>query len=115
MPVIVKEVNEDRLSGPVLVTIEYTVIRDQESKFLKTMRQYARVRRRDGAYQWGIYRDIEAANRFVEVFLVHSWAEHLRQHERQTKADGELEERVYSYVAAEPRVRHLLYADSVKL
>ena len=115
MPVIVKEVNEDRLSGPVLVTIEYTVIRDQESKFLKTMRQYARVRRRDGAYQWGIYRDIEATHRFVEVFLVHSWAEHLRQHERQTKADRELEERVYSYVAAEPSVRHLLYADSVKL
>ena len=25
------------------------------------MRQYARVRRRDGAYQRGIYRDVEAA------------------------------------------------------
>ena len=73
----------------------------------------AHVRRRDGAYQWGIYRDIEAANRFVEIFLVHSWAEHLRQHERQTNADRELEEQVYSYVAGEPKVRHLLYADSI--
>ena len=114
MPVIVKEVSEEGLGGPVLVTIEYTVIADQESKFLKAMRHYARVRRRDGAYQWGIYRNIEVAHRFVEVFLVHSWAEHLRQHERQTKADRELEERVYSYVAAEPKVRHLLYADSTK-
>jgi MFS family permease len=114
MPVIVKGVAEERLSGPVLVTIEYTVIPDQESKFLKAMRQYARVRRRDGAYQWGIYRDIEVADRFVEVFLVHSWAEHLRQHERQTKADRELEERVYSHVAAEAKVRHLLYANSTK-
>ena len=102
MPVIVKEMNEERLGGPALVTIEYTIIADHESKFLETMRQYARVRRRDGAYQWGIYRDVELAHRFVEIFLVHSWAEHLRQHERQTKADRELEERVYSYVSGEP-------------
>ena len=52
--------------------------------------------------QWRIYRDIEVANRFVKIFLVHSWAEHLRQHERQTKANCELEEQVYSYVEAEP-------------
>jgi hypothetical protein len=99
----------------VLVTIEYSVIAEQESKFVRTMRQYARVRRRDGAYKWGIYRDVEAANRFVEIFLVHSWAEHQRQHERQTKADRELEQRVYSHVTGEPKVRHLLYADSTKL
>jgi MFS family permease len=115
MPVIVKEVSEGLLGGPVLVTIEYNVIAEEEAEFLKAMRQYARVRRRDGAYRWGIFRDIEVANRFVEIFLVHSWPEHLRQHERQTKADRELEERVYSYVAGEPKVRHLLYADSIRL
>ena len=112
MPVIVKELNNELLGGPVLVTIEYSVVRELQSQFVKAMRQYARVRRRDGAYQWGIYRDIEVANRFVEIFLVHSWAEHLRQHERQTKADRELEQRVYSYITGEPKVRHLLYADS---
>jgi len=114
MPVIVKELSDEILGGPVLVTIEYSVIADLESKFLRAIRQYARIRRRDGAYQWGIYRDVEVVNRFVEIFLVHSWAEHLRQHERQTKADHELEQRVYSYVAGEPKVRHLLYADSTK-
>jgi len=113
-PVTVKEVGDELLDGPVLVTIEYSVIREQEGAFLKAMRQYSRIRRRDGAYRWGIYRDIEVANRFVEIFLVHSWAEHLRQHERQTKGDHELEERVYSYVVGEPKVRHLLYADSMK-
>jgi len=112
IPVFIKELGEEHLAGPVLVTIEYSVIPDQESKFLRAMRHYGRVRRRDGAYQWGIYRDIEVAHRFLEVFLVHSWAEHLRQHARQTKADRELEQRVYSYVAGEPKVRHLLYADS---
>ena len=97
-----------------MVTIEYSVVSELESKFVKEMYQYARVRRRDGAYRWAIYRDIEVANRFVEIFLVHSWAEHLRQHERQTKADRELEQRVYSYIVGEPEVRHLLDA-AIKL
>jgi MFS family permease len=114
MPVVVQEVRDELLGGPVLVTIEYSVVAELESTFVKTMRQYARVRRRDGAYSWGIYRDMEVANRFVEIFLVHSWAEHLRQHERQTQADRELEQRVYSYITGEPKVRHLLYADSTK-
>jgi MFS family permease len=115
MPVIVKEVGAELLQGPVLVTIEYSVASGQETEFLEAIRKYARTRRRDGAYQWGIYRDAEVANRFVEIFLVHSWAEHLRQHERQTKADREVEQRVNSYVAGEPKVRHLFYADTTKL
>jgi MFS family permease len=112
MPAIVKEVGAEHLASPVLVTIDYSVVSGQEIEFVKAIRQYARIRRRDGAYRWGIYRDTEIANRFVEVFLVHSWAEHLRQHARQTRADRELEERVHSYVAGEPKVRHLLYADA---
>jgi len=95
-------------------TIEYSVVSGQEAEFIEAIRKYARTRRRDGAYQWGVYRDTEAANRFVEIFLVYSWAEHLRQHERQTKADREVEQRVYSYVAGEPKVRHLLYANSTR-
>jgi MFS family permease len=114
MPVIVREVGAELLEGPVLVAIEYSVVSGQETMFVKAIRQYARLRRRDGAYRWGIYRDTEVANRFVEIFLVHSWAEHLRQHQRQTKADRELEQQVFVYVAGEPKVRHLLYADSTR-
>ena len=45
------------------------------------------IRRRDGAYRWGIFRDTEVEERYLEMFLVNSWAEHMRQHERQTQAD----------------------------
>ena len=114
VPVVVKEVRAELLEGPVLVTIEYSVVLGHEAESIEAIRKYARTRRRDGAYQWGIYRGTEVANRFVEIFLVHSWAEHLRQHERQTNADREVEQRVYSYVAGEPKVQHLLYADSIK-
>ena len=70
MPVIVKEVAAELLEGPVLVTIEYSVVSGQEAEFIEAIRKYSRTRRRDGAYQWGIYRDTEVANRFVEIFLV---------------------------------------------
>jgi hypothetical protein len=80
------------------------------SEFIKAMHRYGRTRRRDGVSQWGICRDTEDSNRYLEMFLVNSWREHLRQHERLTKADRELEERIRSYTLKEPTVRHLIYA-----
>ncbi len=84
--------------GPVLVTVEYEVAPDQAKDFLKAVRQYRRIRRRDGAQHWGIFRDTENVNSYIETFIVSSWAEHLRQHERLTRADREVEERVLRHV-----------------
>jgi len=112
MPTVIKEIESGLDQGPVLVAIRYAVIRGREAEFVEAMHEYGRIRRRDGAYRWGIYRDTEVADRYLEIFLVNSWAEHLRQHERQTQADGELERRLYTYVAGEPDVRHLIYAYS---
>jgi len=97
-------------AGPILVTIEYDVDPIHALAFVKAVSRYGRVRRRDGAYSWGIFRDFENPDRYVETFLVDSWAEHLRQHERSTRADQEVEERVQSYARGKPTVRHLVYA-----
>jgi MFS family permease len=96
-------------SGPILVTVEYDVEPQREEDFLRAMHGYERIRRRDGAYQWGIFRDVESPSRFLEEFLVDSWAEHLRQHERLTRADSEVTERVQSLIRGTPTVRHLAY------
>ncbi len=96
--------------GPVLVTVEYEVAPPQAAAFLATMQEYQRTRRRDGASRWGIFQDSEAADRFVETFLVHSWAEHLRQHARLTQADRDIEARVHGLTRRAPVVRHLIYA-----
>jgi hypothetical protein len=109
---VVKEIGDDQLQGPVLVTIEYIVPREQEAGFLEAIHKYGSMRRRDGAYRWGIFRDTAVAENYLEVFLVNSWAEHMRQHERQTQADRRLEERLHSYTATEPKVRHLIYPHS---
>ena len=95
--------------GPVLVTVEYQVKPDHVSEFIETMHLYGRVRRRDGASRWGICRDIEKADRYLETFVVSSWAEHLRQHDRITRADSHLEERLSKCTVQEPTVRHLIY------
>jgi len=95
--------------GPVLVTVEYHVKPDHVSEFIRTMHLYGRVRRRDGASRWGICRDLEAADRYLETFVVSSWAEHLRQHDRFTRADRQLEERLNKCTVKEPTVRHLIY------
>src|SRR3989454_1710161 len=112
MPAIVKDVRPELDEGPVLVTLEYRVNRDQSEEFLEAIHEYGRVRRRDGAYRWGVYRDLEDADRYVETFLIRSWAEHLRQHERSTKADREVENRLRTYVTGVPKVRHLVAAES---
>src|SRR5580698_3908036 len=110
MPVVIGEVGANVEKGPVLVTIEYAVIPKRTAEFVDAMHEYGRIRRRDGAYRWGTFRDTEVADRYLEIFLVNSWAEHLRQHERQTQADRDLEGRITSCLSGEPMVRHLIDA-----
>jgi MFS family permease len=110
MPVVIGDVRADVEKGPVLVTIEYAVIPKRAAEFVDAMHEFGRRRRRDGAYRWAIFRDTEVADRYLEIFLVNSWAEHLRQHERQTQADRELEGRIYTYLSGKPVVRHLIDA-----
>ena len=97
------------LDGSVLVAVEYDVSPGHESAFLEAIREYGRIRRRDGASRWGICRDVEASNRYLETFVVPSWQEHVRQHDRLTRADSELEQRLRSCTGRDPLVRHLLY------
>jgi hypothetical protein len=44
--------------------------------------------------------------------LIRPWAEHLRQHERSTKADRAVEERLRTSVTGIRKVRHLVAAES---
>lgn len=88
-PVLFNDIAEDR--GPVLVTIEYRVAPQNRKAFLVALRPVAAERRRDGAYQWGVFEDTAEEGRWIETFLVDSWLEHLRQHERVSNADRELE------------------------
>jgi MFS family permease len=112
IPVMLNQVSTAANSGPILVTVEYDVEPQHEAEFLQAMHNYERIRRRDGAYEWGIFRDLESPTRYLETFLVDSWAEHLRQHERLTGADRTVAERVQGLIRGTPAVRHLAYPAS---
>ena len=109
-PMLVGEV--DPSQGPVLVTVEYEVEPNKADEFLEALHKFARVRRRDGASRWGVYRDTEHPAKYVETFIVESWAEHLRQHERLTRGDRDLEENVGRFESKPVKVRHFISARS---
>jgi len=98
--------------GPVLVTVEYLVDPHQSGQFAQAMRALGVIRRRDGAIRWGLFQDTANPGRFLETFIVETWIEHLRQHERMTVADRSIEERAFSFHTGgeRPHVQHLIYA-----
>jgi MFS family permease len=96
--------------GPVLVTVEYRVTPADAPAFAAAMAGVRLVRRRDGAVRWGLYRDGEDPDVWLEAFVVESWSEHLRQHARATVADVEVRDAARRFHRGDdpPRVRHLL-------
>ena len=109
-PVVVNEPQAEQ--GPVLVTVEYRIDPQRTAEFALAMLELGRVRRRDGAVDWGLFEDVAEQGRYLETFVVESWAEHLRQHERATVADRQIWERVRSFHLPDgpPTVSHLVYA-----
>lgn len=97
-------------SGPVLVRVEYRIDPADLAEFQRTMHELRRVRLRDGAVRWGLYQDVEDPGRWVELFRVGTWLEHLRQHGRVTMADRALIERARAFHRGEgpPTVSHLI-------
>jgi len=94
--------------GPVLVTLTYVVPEENAVVFAEAMGHVGRSRRRTGALRWELYRDGGVPTRFVESYLVGTWAEHLRQHEgRLTGADRRFEDEAHRYASGEPQVSHL--------
>ncbi len=110
-PTIVEPFEPDR--GPVLVTTEYCIRRNLREPFLQAMRQLESIRRRDGAIRWGLFEDPANPGRYLESFLVESWAEHMRQHARVTLADKALEDaaRHFHNGPEPPKVTHWLADD----
>jgi MFS family permease len=100
-------------TGPVLVSASYTVAPERQAAFLAAMERVRRSRQRTGATRWGLFRDGEDPQRLVEVYLVPSWEEHLRQHGgRLTGSDQMREEQAQALADGPPRVTHLLPADA---
>jgi len=107
-PSVVNEPAQDQ--GPVLVTVEYTIDPSRGSDFTKAVSKLGVQRKRDGAYQWHIFTDLSQPSRYIETFMIETWGEHVRQHERVMNADRAAEQLVDSFhIGDKPIVvRHMI-------
>jgi Transmembrane secretion effector len=80
----------------------------QPAAFVEAMTRVRGSRLRTGA----LYRDGEQDDTFVELFVVPSWEEHLRQHdERLTGTDRAYQQRATALAEGEPVVARLVGVD----
>lgn len=107
-PIVNHDLEPDR--GPVLVTVRYQIDPARAAEFAEAMQHVRRIRKRDGALQWGLFVDSSDPALYTEVFLGKSWIEHLRHHERVTVADQDIEKeaRAFHVGPDRPAVTHLI-------
>jgi predicted MFS family arabinose efflux permease/quinol monooxygenase YgiN len=107
-PTVTSEIHPER--GPVLVTVEYRIDPERAGEFVEAMKALERILRRDGAIRWGLFADPSQPGRYLETFLVETWAEHLRQHSRVTNEDRSVEELAHSFHVGDspPVITHLI-------
>ncbi|MGE0799539.1 MAG: MFS transporter [Lautropia sp.] len=91
LTLVVEPMPED---GPVVVQVEYRVQPEHRPAFLEAIQHVEATRRRNGASGWHVFRDIAEEGRFVERYVVASWAEYVRLRTRMTIADRKIQERV---------------------
>jgi hypothetical protein len=109
-PQLAPELDPD--AGSVTVTVTYRVPTASQEAFVEAMARVRGSRLRTGAISWGLYRDGEQADTFVELFVVPSWEEHLRQHHRRlTGTDRGYQQRARELADREPVVAHLISAE----
>jgi len=108
-PELVAAVAGDR--GPVLVTVEYEIDPRDAEAFARAMTALREIRLRDGALRWGLWADAARSGRHLESFVVESWLEHLRQHERVTEADRAVQAIAIAFhrSGSPPRVTHYVH------
>jgi MFS family permease len=110
-PTLTDPVANDR--GPVVVQVEYRIRQHDLPAFLYAMRAVAAERQRDGAYAWCVAEHTGEPGRVVEWFMVENWGEHLRQHQRVSRADADLQaEALRFHIGPQaPQVHHFLALD----
>jgi MFS family permease len=98
--------------GPVVIENFYSIASAKEEAFLELMSHLRRSRMRTGATWWGLFRVGERSHKFVEMFTMPSWEEHLRQHRyRLTGNDATFDKEAKALSDPPSRTSHLIAVD----
>ncbi|MCT4333949.1 MFS transporter [Paracoccus sp. YLB-12] len=77
-------------SGPIMVMVDYRIRGEDVPEFLRLMRLRRNIRRRDGARNWALLRDLEHPENWSESYHIATWDEYVRHNLRRTKSDAEV-------------------------
>jgi len=97
-------------TGPVVITIEYVIDEADVVEFLRAMAERRRIRRRDGARNWRVLRDLADPRVWVERYETPTWLDYVRLNNRLTHDDAIVPERVLALHRGPggPRVRRMI-------
>jgi MFS family permease len=97
-------------SGPIVIQIEYLIREQDLHEFLDAMAERRRIRRRDGAREWTLARDLENPKIWVETYHTPTWNEYIRHNLRTTHSDAVVSDRLRQlHSGAEPpKVRRMI-------
>jgi MFS family permease len=94
-------------SGPIVVTVEYTIHPEDTMEFLKAMAEQRRIRRRDGALKWTLLRDLADPQIWIERYETPTWLDYIRLNNRMTQEDAVIRERVRALHRGPPDVQRV--------
>ena len=77
-------------SGPIMVMVDYRIDQADVPEFLRLMQRRRNIRRRDGARNWALLRDLEHPDQWSESYHIATWDEYVRHNLRRTKSDAEV-------------------------
>jgi MFS family permease len=104
----------DARTGPVVVTIEYQIREADIVEFLDAMNERRRIRRRDGARNWRLLRDLADPQTWIERYETPTWLDYVRHNNRITHNDAVIPQRLRALHCgpAAPRVRRMIERQS---
>lgn len=104
----------DARTGPVVVSIEYLIREEDIVEFLGAMSERRRIRRRDGARNWRLLRDLADARLWIERYETPTWLDYVRHNNRITHHDAVIPQRLRALHQGPggPRVRRMIERQS---
>jgi MFS family permease len=97
-------------TGPVVITIEYRIREEDVLEFLQAMAERRRIRRRDGARNWMLLRDLGDPQLWLERYSTPTWLDYVRHNSRMTKDDALVPQRLLALHqgSEHPAVRRMI-------
>jgi hypothetical protein len=84
----------DERTGPVVITVEYIIDESDIEEFLGLMNGRRRTRRRDGARNWRLLRDLHDPRQWIERYETPTWLDYIRLNNRATQDDASVPVRI---------------------